>query len=131
MKKLKLSKEEYESLRSQFISSDKEAHVLALKTIEHCDIAESLVFVLLLYKEFNDKIEGGLKSKKLTKELSDIKITLDDRLTINQLWKYIRKYPKAERAIALEYLSSILKPKIESWGFSMLKDLQLSITERE
>ncbi len=124
--KVKLSRKEYESLRTQLSSKDKENHNVAMAVIEHCNAEESLPYVLVLYKEFNDKVEGGFEKSApgLFKQLKKLDIKLEGKLTSNKLWSMIKKYSAKDKQFVLDWMGPFFKSNIESWGYVFLKDVE-------
>src|SRR6188768_1968546 len=131
-KKIVLNRAEYNRLVEMFKSPDKENHNVALGILEHCDVKQSLPYVLTLYKMSNELVDGGWAkgSPELMKKIKAAGVTIEGKLTMNKIWSIIKdKYSDVDIMIAQEFMASEIQSHLTAWGFVLLKDQKMILTK--
>ncbi len=135
MKKVKIDKESYGRLVEMFSSPDGSNHTVGLGILENCDIPASIPYILMLYKTYDSKVDGGFKSRvKLVKAVQkETAIELNGTiLSSGKIWDIVKKgYSDEDKEVVLAYMASMFRQNLEGWGFKIFKGLELVLIERE
>lgn len=130
-----IGRKEAAGVRDLLRSSDKENQFIGLNIIENCEHAQSLAWLIVVYREMNNSMQKELDKTcpKLAEYLGK-QIKLGDPLTVNQSYNVMKGVANNEDA--LKYLVEEKFPKqihklILGWGdFDFLKEYDIILTPK-
>lgn len=125
-----ITRKEATGVRDLLRSSDKENQFIGLNIIENCDFAQSLPWLVIVYREMNNTMQKELdKTCPKLVEFIGKHLKVGDPLTVNQGYEIIKQ--AANNEDALVYMIEERFPKqihkvILGWGdFDFLKDYDI------